>query len=336
VEIVAQLGRRAVALVGVAGQGAQHDRVELGRHRLVERRRRDQLRLLHVQERLVLVLRREQRSRGQELMGDDADREQIGAGVELLAGDRLRRHVGQLALDPAGLGAELLRLRLGDAEVDDLQVARAGDHQVRRRDVAVDQSQGLAVVVALGVGVLEGLAGLDEQRQRDVDRRRPRHLAGLAQDAPDVAAVDVLHRDEVDAADLAQLEELDDVGVVEHERELGLAHEGLDEGRVLGQVRQEALERHHALDALDAALLGAVDRRHPADAEALEDGVRAELLLRERARGLLRVEGERHDAGRRDDLVTAANRLREEKPEKLGRGSARSAGSPTANVVGCG
>jgi hypothetical protein len=102
----------------------------------------------------------------------------------------------------------------------------------------------------------------------------------VAEHAADVAPVDVLHGDEVLGADAAELEELDDVDVVQQRRELGLADERLDEARVLGQVRQEALERHDPLEALDPTLERAMHGCHAAHTEALVDQVRSELLHR--------------------------------------------------------
>jgi hypothetical protein len=225
VQRIAQLAGVREPLVGFARQRAQHDRIELGRAALVERRRRHRVAALDLHQRLVLVLGREQRARGQQLVRDHADREQIAARIEVFAGERLGRHVRELALDPAGLRAQLRRLRLGDPEVDDLDLPGAGHQHVRRRHVAVDQPHRVAVVVDLGVRVVERIAELEQQPDGDVDRRRTRHLARLAQDAANIAAVDVLHRDEVLRTDATELEDPDDVDVVEQRGELGLAHE---------------------------------------------------------------------------------------------------------------
>ena len=123
-QLVAQLAGAREALVGIARERLEHDRVELGRARLVERRRRHDVALLDLEQRLVLVLAREQRARGEQLVQDDADGPQVAARVEVAAArDRLGRHVRELALHAAGLRAQLRRLRLRDAEVDDLEVA---------------------------------------------------------------------------------------------------------------------------------------------------------------------------------------------------------------------
>jgi hypothetical protein len=143
----------------------------------------------------------------------------------------------------------------------------------------MDEAERAAFVVGLGVRVVERLGELQQDADGDVDRRRARDLPRVAEDATDVAPVDVLHRDEVLGADATELVDLDDVVVVEQRGQLGLADERLDEARVLREVRQQALERDDPLEAFDAALEGAVHRGHPANAQSLVHEVRAELLL---------------------------------------------------------
>ena len=279
VERVAQVARAGEPIVGIAGQRLQHDGVERGRAALVERRWRLHVAALQLHQCLVLVLGCEQRSRREQLVGDHAGGEQIAAGVEFLAGERLGRHVGELAFDPAGLRAQLRRLRLGDPEVDDLDLAVGGHQHVRRRHVAVDQAERVTGVIELVVRVVERVAQLEQQPDRDVDRRRAADPARVAQDPADIAAVDVLHRDEVRRAHPAELEQLDDVGVVQEGGELGLAHERLDEAGVCREMRQQTLERHHAFEPFNPALERAMHRRHAAHPEPLEDEIRTKLLL---------------------------------------------------------
>jgi hypothetical protein len=184
-----------------------------------------------------------------------------------------------------------------DAEVDDLDVARARHEDVRRRHVAVHELQRRAVLVDLGVRVVEGLAELEEEPDRDVDRWGPRDLAGVAEDPTDVASVDVLHRDEVLGADAAELVDLNDVDVVEDRGQLGLAHERFDEARVLGEVRQESLQGDDAFEPLDAAFECAMHGGHPTHSEPLVHQVRPELLCC--------VELGSHDPSGREDRTPA-------------------------------
>ena len=109
----------------------------------------------HHQQHVEIVGGGEQAPAHDHLGQHDADREQIAAAVEHAAHHLLGRHVAVLALERAGLGLRLALLRVGDAEVAQLDVAAPGDEDVRRRDVAVDQAHGPALGVAGVVGVVE-------------------------------------------------------------------------------------------------------------------------------------------------------------------------------------
>src|SRR5207245_479686 len=68
-------------------------------------------------------------------------------------------------------------------------------------------------------------------------------------------------------------------GVREERRELGLVDEQLHELLVLGDARQDALERDDLREALDADLFPAEDLGHTAGVDAVEQDVIAELLI---------------------------------------------------------
>jgi hypothetical protein len=72
-----------------------------------------------------------------------------------LPGGLLRGHVGELALDGAGLRLRRGPGGLGDAEVDDLDVPVVGDEDVVGADVAVHHLQRRAIEVAQLVGVVQ-------------------------------------------------------------------------------------------------------------------------------------------------------------------------------------
>ena len=74
-----------------------------------------------------------------------------------------------------------------------------------------------------------------------------------------------------------ELEDLDDVRVREARRELRLLDEHLDEGRVVRQVRQDALDDERALEPLRTLHTSLVDVSHTAAPDALEQRVFAEL-----------------------------------------------------------
>ena len=130
---------------------------------------------------------------------------------------------------------------------------------------AAQEVAGLDVAVhdAVAVGVLKAQARLRDDRQGLVDAE----VAVLAQELGARLAADVLHDEVVAAAGLvhAEVEDLDDVRVDELGDREGLAAEARDELLVVGQVLGQQL---HGDLALEAAVEGEVDRRHPADAQA--------------------------------------------------------------------
>ena len=236
VERVGHLARGREAIVAVARQRLQHDVVELGRaHRVLERRRWH-LAPAHALDGLDVVGALEQAAAGQHLVKHDAARKDVDAAVDVVATlGLLGRHVGVLALHGAALG-RLGRLaqRLGDAEVEQLHAALVRQHDVRRRDVAVDHAQRVAAVVGQAVRVRERATGLAPDVSDQLGPRRAHGLPDRAHGVGQVAAADVLHRDEVLALDVAELEDLHDVRVVEARRQLRLLDEHADERRLLG------------------------------------------------------------------------------------------------------
>ena len=128
--------------------------------------------------------------------------------------------------------------RPGDAEVGDLHLAVAGDEDVRRLDVAVDDA------ARVGRG--------ERERDRDgrVDGPIGTDASLVAEDVGEAAPVDVLHDDVVGAGRLAPVVDADDVRVVEVGGRLRLAAEALDERRVVRELGEEHLERDRAVEQL--------------------------------------------------------------------------------------
>ena len=155
----------------------------------------------------------------------------------------------------AGQLAGLVRA-LDEAEVEELGLALARDHDVRRLDVAVDEP------------VLPGVAETVHELKHDLDGGRLLDLAPALDQLLEGLALHVFHRDEVDVAGLAHVVGLDHVGVVEGRGGLGLEEEASDVALVLGEVRVEELEGHD-LAELEVARL--VDGPHGARAELLEE-----------------------------------------------------------------
>lgn len=207
----------------------------------------------------------------EELVEDDAEGVDVGAGVDvaavhacLLGGHVLGRAEELRGAGDGGLVGELRADGLGDPEVDDLGMRLAvdhGDEDVRRLEVAVDD--------ALVVGVLDGETDALEELEPALDGE-PVAVAELR----DGASLDVLHR-EVGVALLARagVVDLGDAGVVHDGEGLALGLEAVDD-LARGHARLDDLERDVALEG--DGLRGEVDGAEPALAEDPLDGVAAD------------------------------------------------------------
>lgn len=179
----------------------------------------------------------------------------------LRVADLLGAHVGRRADGGSGLGELGLgggEVLLGEAEVGELCVAAAVDHDVVGLDVAVDD-------LVLG-GDDEGLRDVEDDAQCFGFGQGP-----LAQALGEGAAGDVLEDDVVEARGLVEVgvHDGDDIGVADAGSELGFADEALrDFGAFAGHDGRQDLERH--VD-LQRGVGGEVDGAHAAGAELADD-----------------------------------------------------------------
>ena len=116
-------------------------------------------------------------------------------------------------------------------------------------------------------------------------RLHRRHLPGAAQDVDERLAVDPLHREVEDLALLAELVDLADVRVMNDRRDARLVEEHPLELGLLGEVREDRLDR----DGLREAALAVLARRPHARHAALRDG--DEQLVATEARPRLKLVG---------------------------------------------
>jgi hypothetical protein len=186
----------------------------------------------------------------------------------------LGRHVVHFALHRAAarvLGDAVARL--GDSEVDELRDAAHAHEDVLRRDIAVDDAEGLAVFAAELVGGVETAARVREDPQRHAGRQRQPLPLHRAHDLGQRVAVDPLHREVEDVVLLAEIHDLSHVRVLDLRRDARLVEEHPLEARVLRELRKDHLDRDELLEAVLAA-----EPRHPhARHAALRDG--AEQLV---------------------------------------------------------
>jgi hypothetical protein len=175
------------------------------------------------------------------------------------------------ALDDPDVGARgAHRGGLGDPEVEQLGDAVERHHDVRRRDVAVDDPERAALGVGGVVRVLEPVG--DRGDHPGGERERHALLAALVehrQDPLEIDPVHVLHRDEEVVAHLAEVVDRGDVRVVEPGAQPRLVEEHLHERHVAREVRK---------DPLDHALLGEAVRPRLARDEHVRHAARGEVL----------------------------------------------------------
>jgi hypothetical protein len=211
------------------------------------------------------------------LVHDDAEREDVTAAVEWLAEDLLGRHIGVFAFDRAGARARVGAASFCDAEVEQLHGAVGGDHDVRRRDVAVHDTEQAALFVARFVCGVKALAGLADDAGDDAEIE---HLSGfgeLRHHARERYPVQVLHRDEPRARELTERENVADVLVDELGSEVRFVAEHGDEVLILREMRKDSLEHHQVFAALRGRRTREIDLCHAAGRDFREQLIAAEI-----------------------------------------------------------
>ena len=284
-QILGQLVRRRIARRRCFGHRARHDGDELARRAA----------------RQPGVAARLRRAAGQQALQHAAERVDIGALVDGLAARLLRRHEVGRADDGAGardvIGRRRRRRRrrrcdaglvaadrLGDAPIDHQRLAEAGDHDVRRLQIAMDD----AVAMRIGHRIRRG-EHVRHQRQPLLQRRR------VEDQLLERAARDQLHRVErLARGQPSRLVDGHDRRMLQPRRDRRLAQEARLEdalprharrvaiGRVLDGAPQRIGRRrrrrlvvadHHLERHVAAHLLvgGAKDLAHASGAERLLD-----------------------------------------------------------------
>jgi hypothetical protein len=104
-------------------------------------------------------------------------------------------------------------------------------------------------------------------------------LLAAVEDGLQALALDELVRDVEGRVDLADAEQLDDVGILQLGRELHLVHQALHRLRVRGEVGPDAEHRDDLLEAGRAELGGAVLRAETGGLDLFEEHELSELLF---------------------------------------------------------
>jgi len=284
---ISQIGGQLVGVLVTVGrillQQLAHDAIRLGRQVTDELRRRGRLAGQRRAERLDVAGPGEGQPAGDHLVQQHAEREQIAAVIQRLAARLLGRHVGhgpdhlafpgQLAADRLEPGVHvldrlLLRPRaveqLGQAEVQQLDVAVAGDDDVGRLEIAVHD--------AVLVGVGQTLGDRNAQTWPLLELQRP-----TADDLAQGAALEQLHRNEWRAVVLADFVDHGDVGVVQRRGCLGLALKAQPALGIRGQRGRQQLQRDVAVEL---GVQRFPHQSHAALADALDEAVVSQHLSR--------------------------------------------------------
>jgi hypothetical protein len=174
---------------------------------------------------------------GAHLIEHGAEREQIGAAVEIFSADLLRAHVshgadggagaGEICLDGDGRrgcsAAELRGGELGEAEIENFGLTFRRDEDICRLDVAMDD--------AFGVGGVESTGDLHAEIEDGFD------VEGLFRDQMlEGVALEKFHGDECAIFTLVDVVDGANVGVVESGGGASLATETFERLRIVSDV----------------------------------------------------------------------------------------------------
>ncbi len=201
----------------------------------------------------------ERRRAGQHLKQHAAQGVQVGLQAGRAARGLLRGQVRRGTQHHRRPGDPGPALGPGNAEVQDLDLG-AGQHDVRRRDVAVHQP-----------GRMRHLQRLADRRG-DPHRLCGRHHPGLIQDLPQGPARDQLHHDERPLAVHAGVEHRHQPRVTQPRRMPGLPVKPGQETRISRVLRTEHLDRDLAAQHL---IPGPPHRGHTAGAQHLTQHIPA-------------------------------------------------------------
>ena len=128
----------------------------------------------------------------------------------------------------------------------------------------MDDAEGLAVLIRLGMGVREPARDAAGDEDRQFLGQLTVLIAQLPGELLKVHAPDQFHADETDAFGFAQMIGLDDIGMDQVGNELGLANEVLDEHLLAGVVGTDDLNSNAFNEVAGAMLLGFENNTHTA------------------------------------------------------------------------
>ena len=235
----------------------------------VDHRRRGHVALEHAPRHLFACAAKETTTEAQ-LVQHHAQREDVGALIDRMTEQLLGRHVRELARD-LSLLRDRRRARRRDAEVEDLAHPVVADVDVGRVDVAVDEAQRRAVLGLARVHVVEALARLHDDADRQIERQAPAVGTAAAHHVDELFALEQLHRDEVLTAELAEVVGVDDVVVRQRRRDAGFVEEHADDLGPRREFLAQRLDDELLREAFDPGVLRTIDLGHAARRDVLDE-----------------------------------------------------------------
>ena len=150
----------------------------------------------------------------QQLVKNDSQREEVGAPVQRLPPNLLRRHVRELAFDCTGLCLVGARGRFCHTKIDQFDLTVLADQDVLWGRVPMNQIDRSSTRIREGVSVVQSSTriGYDSRGRRRLEPAAL--LQARVQDDLEIVALDVLHGDVVIAARLTQVVDLYDMRVL--------------------------------------------------------------------------------------------------------------------------
>ncbi len=280
-KVGADVGGVLIAEVAIFLEALADDFFESGREIGIEAKRRDGSSIEDFFEDDAGGFAVEGKLAGGHFVEDDGEGEEIGASVEIFGADLFGGHVGYGADGGAGAG-EMLRVGdgrdsiailgwlgagvgvglFGEAEVEDFGVAAAGDEDVGRFYVAMDDAGGVSGVESVGD------LNRDVEKLIEID-------GAIGDEVFEGLAVEEFHGDEGAAFVFADVVDGADVWVVQSGGGLGFALEAGEGLRVGGDIFGEEFEGD---ETAEAGVFGFVDDAHAAAADFFGDGVVGEVL----------------------------------------------------------
>ncbi len=271
IEGARQLVGALPAPVRIALQPAHRRLVEPGRQRPARHRRRRHLVQLDAARDGVHRVAVEHLHAGQELVQHRGGREHVGPAIDRQVLDLLGRQIRRLALDGPVLGDRRLPpAHQGDAEVEHLDLAIEGQHQVVRAHVAVHHHQRAAGQVGELVGGVKRAAHLGHGARAHRRRRPQRHQVAEAHPGH------VLHGEVEHAVVLAEVVDLRDGRVAQARQQLRLVEEHAPQRILAAQLGADGLERDEPLEPARPVPAREQDLAHAARLQLVQDLVSAE------------------------------------------------------------